>query len=75
MPHPCLSMIPQPGHNLRGSTVFHTTFSQDAFGHVHAAVDIRTGDPLAIKDMWINNARHAKHPEMIAELDVSQALR
>ena len=74
-PHPCLSMIPQPGHNLRGSTVFHTTFGQGGFGHVHAAVDTRTGDPLAVKDMWIDNARRAKNPEVITELSVSQAFK
>ena len=74
-PHPCLSMIPRPGHVLRGSAVFHTTFGQGGFGHVHAAVDVKTGDPLAIKDMWINNAHHAKHPEVIAELYVSQGFQ
>ena len=75
VPHPCLSMIPRPGQILRGSTVFHTTFGQGGFGHVHAAVDTRTGDPLAVKDMWIDNARRAKNPEVITELSVSQAFK
>ena len=74
-PHPRLSMIPRRGHNLRGSAVLHTAFGRGTFGHVHAAVDTRTGNPLAIKDMWIDNAHRAKHPELIAELDVSQGFK
>ena len=74
-PHPCLSMIPRDGQVLRGSAVLHTAFGRGTFGHVHAAVDTRTGNPLAIKEMWIDSARRAKHPELIAELDVSQGFK
>ena len=74
-PHPCFSMIPRAGHVLRGSAVIHTTFALGGFGHVHAAVDTRTGEPLAIKDMWINDERRAKDPELIAELTISEAFK
>ena len=74
-PHPCISMIPRAGHVLRGSAVVHTTFGRGGFGHVQAAVDIRTGEPLAIKNMWINDKRRAKHPELTAELDVSRGFK
>ena len=74
-PHPLLSMIPREGHALRGSAVIHTTFGRGGFGHVQAAVDTRTGEPLAIKNMWIDDERRAKDPELTAELDVSRGFK
>ena len=74
-PHPCLSMIPRPGHVLRGSTIVHTAFGQGGFGHIHAAVDARTGEPLAVKDMWIDDAHRAKHPDLAAEMNVSRGFK
>lgn len=74
-PHPSLSMIPRKNHILRGSAILHTTFAMGGFGYVHAAVGTRTGDPLAIKDMWIKSAERAKDPQFMAELDVSQGFK
>lgn len=72
-PHPCLSMIPREGHIMRNSVLLHTAFGKGGHGHVHAAVDARTGAPLAVKDMWIDNESSADRPEFRTELKVSQA--
>lgn len=55
VPHSRLIDVPRKPHVKIDNLILHDNISSGAFGLVCAAVDARTGMPLAMKEVWIKS--------------------
>lgn len=53
LPHPRISAIPRKNHAMVAGVVVHDILNFGSFGVVSAAVDAKTGEQMAMKDMLI----------------------
>ena len=78
VPHPYLYTIPQDSqdecHRL-GTVDLHRRMSSGTFGLVYAAVDRRSGDPLAVKELIIKNKSMSEHEDLKNELEIADTFR
>ena len=58
-----------------GSVILHQGISSGTFGFVYAAVDTRTGDPIAVKELVVKDRHAARNPELKSEIRVAQAFQ
>lgn len=72
-PHPHLHPVPQENYRMVGSSILHQNLSSGAFGWVYAAIDVRSGAPLAIKELAIKDREMAKHPDIKNELRIANS--
>ena len=72
-PHSRLLAVPKEPRLRIGTVIIHESLSTGTFGMVSAAVDSRTGDPLAIKESVIKNSR--ERGELQKELDIATSFQ
>lgn len=71
IPSPRLLALPRRPHMKHGDIILHESLNSGAFGLVCAAVDARTGAPLAMKEIWIKNKNMLKDNGLKAERKVA----
>lgn len=71
-PHRCLQAVPRAYfHHRMGTIIMHQLMSSGAFGMVYAAVDSRTGEPLAVKELQIKDKKSATDLQLESELAIA----
>ena len=75
IPHAHISVIPQKQFHMIGSIIVHQSLSCGTFGWVYAAVDSRTGVPLAVKELAIKDKRIARDPDLTNELEIATSFQ
>ena len=75
VPHPYLYAVPRKQYHMIGSIILHQSLSSGTFGWVYAAVDSRTGVPLAVKELAIKDRRVAKDPDLRNELEIATSFQ
>ena len=68
LPHPAILAVPREGIQKIDVALVHESLSSGAFGMVSAGVHKLTGEPLAIKELWIKEARHVAEVKKEAEI-------
>ena len=72
-PHPCISAIPGKHHLRIDNFLLHDSISTGTFGYVHAAVDVRTGNPIAVKEIAIKSRNMVEDESLLHECTVSES--
>ncbi|KAL8832829.1 MAG: hypothetical protein Q9191_000013 [Dirinaria sp. TL-2023a] len=75
IPHAHIHVVPQKHFHMIGSIILHQSLSCGTFGWVYAAVDSRTGVPLAVKELAIKDKRIARDPDLRNELEIATSFR
>ena len=68
LPHPAILAVPREGIQKIDVALVHESLSSGAFGMVSAGVHKLTGEPLAIKELWIKESRHVFEVKKEAEI-------
>jgi len=75
IPNPRILAVPRKPHMKYGNIILHEGLSSGAFGLVCAAVDARTGVPLAMKEIWIKHKNMLEDNSLKAERRVATEFR
>lgn len=75
IPHAHINVVPQKQSHMIGSVILHQSLSSGTFGWVYAAVDARTGAPLAVKELAIKDKRTARNPDLTNELEIATSFK
>jgi len=75
IPNPRILVMPRKPHMKYGNIILHEGLSSGAFGLVCAAVDARTGVPLAMKEIWIKHKNMLEDNGLKAERRVATEFR
>ena len=74
-PHPRIFAVPRKPQVKVDNLILHDNISSGAFGFVCAAVDARTGAPVAMKETWIKNREMIRDRDLLTECEVSAAFK
>ena len=70
-PHRCLRAFPRYGKPMVDTAILHDSMSSGTFGVVNAAVDSRSGEPLAVKELVLKDKYMAQSLEYTNELRIA----